>query len=82
MNLKKLDNLISEDLEIKKEGVIEGQGNPNTKVEISDLFKMEKAMCKIQFEDEKGNKGLGSGFFCEINLDFPMKYALFTNNHV
>ena len=80
--LSKIDNLISEDLEIKKEGVIEGQGNPITKTEIFDLFEMEKSVCKIEFEDEKGNKGKGSGFFCEINLDIPIKYALFTNNHV
>ena len=38
-------------------------------------------MCKISFETEKGEKGKGSGFFCEIDK-FPIKYALFTNNHV
>ena len=27
--------------------------------------------------------GKGTGFFCEIeNENFPMKYCLFTNNHV
>ena len=38
-------------------------------------------MCKISFETKKGEKGKGSGFFCEIDK-FPIKYALFTNNHV
>ena len=81
--LSKLEKLIlSEDSKIKKEGVIEGQGNPIKETEIMDLFKMKNSMCKIYYEDEKGNKGKGSGFFCQINLDFPIKYALFTNNHV
>ena len=41
-------------------------------------------MCKISYEkiiDNEIKKGKGSGFFCEIN-NFPIKYALFTNNHV
>ena len=38
-------------------------------------------MCKILFETKKGEKGKGSGFFCKIDK-FPIKYALFTNNHV
>ena len=43
---------------------------------------MEKSMCKISFENMKGEKCQGSGFFCEIDFNFPIKYALFTNNHV
>ena len=43
---------------------------------------MDKSKCKISFETLENNKGKGSGFFCEINIDFPIKYALFTNNHV
>ena len=30
---------------------------------------------------KKGEKGQGTGFFCKIDK-FPVKYALFTNNHV
>ena len=76
----KIDKLLlSDELDIKKEGILYGQGNPITKEEIFDLFKMENAMCKIL----NYNKFKGSGFFCEIdNFNFPFKYALFTNNHV
>ena len=38
-------------------------------------------MCKITYETNNGEAGKGSGFFCEID-NFPIKYALFTNNHV
>jgi len=81
--LPKIDNLIlSNELDIKKESVIQGHGRPIKKDEIFDLFKMEKSMCKISFENMKGEKCHGSGFFCEIEFNFPIKYALFTNNHV
>ena len=82
--LSKIDKLIlSDELDIRKEGIIQGHGRPIAKEEIFDLFKMEKSMCKISFENNKGEKGKGSGFFCEINNNnFPIKYALFTNNHV
>ena len=43
---------------------------------------MDESMCKIYFEALDNNKGKGSGFFCKINFKFPIKYALFTNNHV
>ena len=47
---------------------------------------MMEAICKIKFErieDKQLIEGRGLGFFCEINIeDFPMKYCLFTNNHV
>ena len=43
---------------------------------------MERSMCKISYETIDGKKGKGSGFFCEIDIKFPFKYALFTNNHV
>jgi len=80
--LSKIDKLIlSDELDIRKEGIIQGHGRPIAKEEIFDLFKMEKSMCKISFENNKGEKGKGSGFFCEID-NFPIKYALFTNNHV
>ena len=83
----KIDKLInSEDLNIKKEVILEGHGNPINKDEILNLFKMEESMCKIIFERIENNKitkGKGTGFFCEIeNKNFPIKYCLFTNNHV
>ena len=42
-------------------------------------------MCKISFERIENNelkKGKGSGFFCEINNNFPIRYGLFTSNHI
>ena len=84
--LLKIDNLIlSDELNIKKERIIQGHGRPITKDEIFNLFKMEKSMCKISCEKIDGKKLKGSGFFCEIdinNINFPFKYALFTNNHI
>ena len=80
--LSKIDKLIlSDELDIKKEGIIQGQVNLITKEEIMNLFNMDKSMCKISFETLKGDKGKGSGFFCKID-NFPIKYGLFTNNHV
>ena len=43
---------------------------------------MEKSMCKISFENIKGQECHASGFFCEIDFNFPIKYALFINNHI
>jgi len=81
--LLKINKLIlSDELDIMKEGIIQGHGRPITKNEIFDLFKMEKSMCKIFYEAMNGKIGKGSGFFCEIDKNFPIKYALFTNNHV
>ena len=78
--------LLSNELDIIKESSLEGHGKPIPKEELSKLFNMEKAMCKISFNnvDKKAiTNGKGSGFFCEMNIDnFPFKYALFTNNHI
>ena len=73
--------MLSNELDIKKEGILYGQGIPIKKEEIFELFKLEKSMCKITFEMLGGGEGKGSGFFCEID-NFPIKYALITNNHV
>ena len=55
--LYKIDKLIlSDELDIKKEEIIQGHGRPITKEEIFDLFKMETSMCKISFENDKGEK--------------------------
>ena len=81
--ISKFDTLILSD-NIKKEGILEGQGNPVSRQEIFELLKMEKSMCKIIYEkiEKDGIKeGKGTGFFCEID-NFPIKYALFTNNHI
>jgi hypothetical protein len=84
---KKIDDLLlSGELGIEKESIIEGHGKPITKEEIFDLFKMEESICKIKFQRIENNKlkeGKGSGFFCEIKTDeFPLKYCLFINNHI
>ena len=83
--ISEIDKLILKDeIEIKKEGILKEQGNPVSKNEIIELLKMEKSMCKIIYEKIENNEiklGKGSGFFCEID-NFPIKYALFTNNHV
>ena len=80
--LSKLDELIISDvLNVKKEFILEGHGNPVAKEEIFNLFNFEKSICKISFESSKGEKCKGTGFFCEIDK-FPIKYALFTNNHI
>ena len=83
--ISEVDELILKDkLEIKKEGMLKGQGNPVSKNEVDELFKMEKSMCRIKYEkieDKKIKKGIASGFFCEID-EFPIKYGLFTNYHV
>ena len=76
----KVDKILKEK-NIKKEGVVEGHGTPITKNEIFKLFEMEKSMCKIESETKENEKKKGSGFFCKLN-NFPIKYALFTNNHI
>ena len=80
--MKRIDDLILSD-NIIKQVEIEGK-KAISKNEIFNLFKMEKSMCKIKTEIIKNNKlcdGIGTGFFCELNK-FPIKYCLFTNNHV
>ena len=69
---------------MKKEGILKDQGNPVSKNEKLNLIKMEKSLCKIiyeKIEDNEIKKGKGTGFFCEID-NFPIKYALFTNNYI
>ena len=84
--ISKIDKLLlTDELNIQKEGKIKGHGNPITRNEILNLLKMEQSMCRISFEkieDGKLVNGHGSGFFCEIGGNFPIKYALFTNNHI
>ena len=83
--ISKFDKLMSlDELTIKKESVLKTHGKPVSKKEILDLFDLEKSMCKIFFqkiENKKINEGSATGFFCEL-YNFPIKYALFTSNHV
>ena len=83
--LLKIDNLIlTEDINIITEGIIEGQGNPVKKKEINELLKKEKSLCKINFKRiEKGQlkSGHGTGFFCKFDNSI-IKYGLITNNHI
>ena len=81
--ISKIDKIILSD-EIKKEGILKGQGSPINKNEILELFKKEESIYKISYEKIKGNeikKGKGTGFFSVIN-NYPIKCVLFTNNHV
>ena len=49
--LSKIDKLIlSDELNIKKEGIIQDHSRPITKEEIDELFEKDKAMCKISYE--------------------------------
>ena len=84
--ISKIDKLlVTDELNIQKEGKIKEHGSPISKNEILNLLGMEQSMCRIDFENiENGNlvNGHGSGFFCEIGGNFPIKYALFTNNHI
>ena len=63
----KIDKLLlSDKLDIIKEGILQGQLEPITKDEIFNLFKMDKSMCKISYEkleDNQLKEGKGSGFF-------------------
>ena len=81
---EKLDKLLtSEELNIKKEGIVEGHSSPITKNEIINLLNMDKSMCKIESKTKDNKKKKGSGFFCKLDeYYFPFKYALFTNNHI
>ena len=83
--IPEIDKLILKDeIEVKKEGILKDQGSPVKKSEINELLKMEKSMCKINYEkikDNKIKKGKATGFFCKID-NFPIKHGLFRNNHV
>ena len=79
--MKKIDDILLS--KIEKELEIDGK-KMITKEEIFKLFEMEKSMCKIKSEKKLNNKMMeitGIGFFCQLD-DFPIKYCLFTNNHV
>ena len=80
--LSKVDRfLLSDELNINWETILQDHGNPISKEEIFNLFKLEKSMCKIPFESTEGKQGYATGLFCEID-NFIIKFALLTNNHV
>jgi len=83
----KFDSLISnKDSVGRMQGITEGHCNPISISELNNLLKKQTSMCKIIIKEIKNDKEIikkGSGFFCQILKDsFPIKYALFTNNHV
>ena len=85
--MQKFDSLIYNDNTfIQPEADIYNKEGPVNKNEIIELFKMETSMCKIYFESTENNQlkiGKGTGFFCEIDDEnIPIKYGLFTNNHI
>ena len=80
--LSQIDKLIlSNEINIIKECVVEGHGLPVSQKKINELFEKDKSMCKISCERLNNEHVIGSGFFCKLE-NFPIKYALFTNNHV
>lgn len=85
-NITKIENLLNDKSNIKKEGILYQNSKPITKKEIDNLYKHEKSICKIKMETIINNEtynGTGTGFFCSIDVkDIPFKKALFTNNHI
>ena len=84
---KRIDDIIlTDEYKVKKECILEEQDGLITRNEILNLFKLDESICKISFENKVNNeikKGNGTGFLCEIENDnFPVKYCLFTTNHV
>ena len=65
------------------EGCMDTHNTPMSKSEIDELYSYESSMCKIKYKNDKGQNGVGTGFFCKINEEkIPFKKALFTNSHV
>ena len=82
-NASKIFDLLFNQEEVKKEGNTLNKNLPISKKEIFNLFKMEKAICKIHFLNSTNEEGTGTGFFCEIDdKSIPIEKALFTNYHV
>ena len=72
--------------EIKKDVIFITHAAPMSKNEVDDLYSYESAICRITFETIQDGielKGLGTGFFCEINdSNIPFNKALSTKNHI
>lgn len=73
-------------IDIKEEGILRDHCGPISKKEIENLLKLESSLCKINCQIMENNAFkdiFGTGFFCEIkDKESPIKYALFTCNHV
>ena len=79
-----LDNIILNNINLdninKIKEVYIGNISPITKNEIDELFKKEKAMCKIITDNiENNSKNYGTGFFVKLNGNHC---GLLTNNHI
>ena len=42
--------MLKDEIEVKKEGILKVQGSQVSKIEINELLKMEKSICKINYE--------------------------------
>ena len=70
--------------------IIEGLNNieesiKNIEKKSKKEIQIERMLCKIYFEKKISGeifKNKAIGFFCEIDKNFPIKYALFTNYHI
>ena len=79
------DLFIEEDEDIIKQANFGGPP-PLTLSYIEEIFELEKAMCKIEFQINENGKittGIGTGCFIQLNPeDFIIKRILLTNHHV
>ena len=84
--ISQIEKLMKEKSNLEKEGIFIQNSHPISKKEFDELYRYEKSMCKIKFENIQNGKtliGKGSGFFCSINYpDIPFTKAFFTANHV
>ena len=78
-NQYEMPNKIIEGLNIIEESI------KNIEKKYKKEIPIEKLLCKISFEkiiNGENIKGKAIGFFCEFDKNFPIKYTLFTNNHI
>ena len=82
-NNSKIKSTFNNAVNIEPKICIDTHNIPMSKSEIDELYSHETSMCKIKYENEKGENRIRTGFFCEINnKDIPFKKVLFTNNHI
>ena len=79
--ISQIEKLLKEKSNLEKEGIFIQNSHPISKKEFDELYKHEKSMCKIKFENIQNGKtliGKGSGFFCSINYpDIPFTKSIF-----
>ena len=67
----------------EKEGCMNTHISQFFKSDLDNLYSNESSLCRIKYKNDKGQNGVGTGFFCKINEEkIPFKKALFTNSHV